>query len=95
MGRTMADMTTGRMADHWWWRPGWRPGRRMYSFHFTFEDQPAVCELATAYQARLADLAGLDLGADAVGRQGFPQRNPGNIGRRGPPAASLRILGSS
>jgi len=18
------------MADHWWWRPGWRPGRRVY-----------------------------------------------------------------
>jgi 2'-5' RNA ligase superfamily len=32
----------------------------MYAFHFTFEDQPAVCELAAAYQARLAGLAGLD-----------------------------------
>lgn len=39
-------MTAGSMADHWWWRPGWRPGRRMYAFHFTFGDQPAVCELA-------------------------------------------------
>jgi hypothetical protein len=27
---------------------------------FTFEDQPAVCELAAAYQARLASLPGLD-----------------------------------
>jgi hypothetical protein len=32
----------------------------MYAFHFTFEDQPAVCELAAAYQARLAGLPGLD-----------------------------------
>jgi hypothetical protein len=53
-------MTTGRMADHWWWRPGWRPGRRMYAFHFTFGDQPAVCELAAACQALLAGLPGLD-----------------------------------
>jgi len=47
-------MTAGRMADHWWWRPGWRPGRRVYAFHFTFGDRPAVCELAVACQARLA-----------------------------------------
>jgi 2'-5' RNA ligase len=48
------------MADHWWWRPGWRPGRRMYAWHFTFGDQPGVGELAAGYQARLAGLPGLD-----------------------------------
>jgi len=32
----------------------------MYAFHFTFGDQPAVCELAAACQARLAGLPGLD-----------------------------------
>jgi 2'-5' RNA ligase len=32
----------------------------MYAFHFTFGDQPAVCELAAAYQDRLAGLPGLD-----------------------------------
>jgi 2'-5' RNA ligase len=53
-------MTADRMADHWWWRPGWRPGRRMYTWHFTFEDQPAVQDLAARYQARLASLPGLD-----------------------------------
>ncbi|AEW98193.1 putative transposase [Streptantibioticus cattleyicolor NRRL 8057 = DSM 46488] len=21
-----------RMADHWWWRPGWRQGRRLYTW---------------------------------------------------------------
>jgi 2'-5' RNA ligase len=54
-------VTSDRMADHWWWRPGWKPGRRMYTWHFTFDGQPAVSELAASYQERLADLAGLDL----------------------------------
>jgi 2'-5' RNA ligase len=49
------------MADHWWWRPGWRPGRRMYTWHFTFADQPAVQDLSAGYQASLAGLPGLDL----------------------------------
>jgi 2'-5' RNA ligase superfamily protein len=54
-------VTSDRMADHWWWRPGWKPGRRMYTWHFTFDGQPAVHELAASYQERLADLPGLDL----------------------------------
>lgn len=52
---------TDHMADHWWWRPGWQPGRRMYTWHFTFDGQPAVHDLAAAYQARLAALPDLDL----------------------------------
>jgi len=51
---------TGRMRDHWWWRPGWRPGRRMYTWHFTFDGQHSLHQLVDAYQARLADLPGLD-----------------------------------
>lgn len=54
-------MTTDRLADHWWWRPGWRPGRRMYTWHFTFEGQGAVHALAARYQDRLAGLPCLDL----------------------------------
>jgi 2'-5' RNA ligase len=54
-------LTADRMADHWWWRPGWRSGRRMYTWHFTFGGQPAVQDLAARYQARLAGLPGLDL----------------------------------
>jgi 2'-5' RNA ligase len=38
------------MADHWWWRPGWKPGRRFYTWHLTFENSPTVQELAKAYQ---------------------------------------------
>jgi hypothetical protein len=53
-------VTVDRMADHWWWRPGWRPGRRMYTWHFTFDGNPAAGDLAARYQARLAGLPGLD-----------------------------------
>lgn len=54
-------MTASRMADHWWWRPGWKPGRRMYTWHFTFDGQHAVAALAAAYQERLSMLPALDL----------------------------------
>ena len=49
------------MRDHWWWRPGWQPGRRMYTWHVTFADVPVVQELAAAAQARLGGLDGIDL----------------------------------
>jgi len=50
-----------QMADHWWWRPGWRPGRRMYTFHITFDGQPAVHQLASGCQKALRGLDGIDL----------------------------------
>jgi hypothetical protein len=49
------------MRDHWWWRPGWEPGRRFWTFHVTWRDQPAVQDLAAAARGRLAGLPGLDL----------------------------------
>jgi 2'-5' RNA ligase len=55
------------MRRHWWWRPGWRPGRRQYAWHLTFGDQTVsrgLVELRRVvgdYQAGLADLPGLDL----------------------------------
>jgi 2'-5' RNA ligase len=49
------------MADHWRWRSGWRPGRRKYTWYFTFGGHHAVHDLAASYQARLAPLPGLDL----------------------------------
>jgi len=49
------------MRDHWWWRPGWRIGRSMYTWHVTFDDQPQLHELVSAYQSALSPLSGLDL----------------------------------
>lgn len=49
-----------QMRDHWWWRPGWRVGRRFYTWHFTFEGQKDVHRLARVYQHRL-DVPNLDL----------------------------------
>jgi hypothetical protein len=49
------------VRDHWWWRPGWAPGRHFYACHLTFEDQPSVQQLVLDYQAALAGLGGLDL----------------------------------
>ncbi len=50
-----------QMANHWWQRPGRRPGRMLYYWHLTFHDQPKVVELAELAQARLKGLPGLDL----------------------------------
>jgi len=49
------------VSDHWWWRPGWEPGRRFYTFHFTFEAQPAVQRLAAEVRGRLARFPALDM----------------------------------
>ncbi|MFB9831813.1 2'-5' RNA ligase family protein [Actinoallomurus acaciae] len=50
-----------RMTDHWWWRPGVRPGRRLYVWHILFDDQPEVVALAQRCQAMLTGISGLDL----------------------------------
>jgi 2'-5' RNA ligase len=49
------------MRDHWWWRPGWRSGRRMYTWHVTFEGQSSLHRLVADYQSVLNPLSGLDL----------------------------------
>jgi 2'-5' RNA ligase len=55
------------MRRHWWWRPGWRPGRRQYAWHLTFGEQAVsrgraeLRRVVGDYQARLAGLPGLDL----------------------------------
>ncbi len=49
-----------RMRDHWWWRPGVRPGRRVLVWHLLFDDQPQVRELVRGCQERLSGVAGLD-----------------------------------
>jgi 2'-5' RNA ligase len=48
-------------ADHWWQRPGRRPGRELYHWHMLFHDQPRVRELAEKTQDRVAGLSGLDM----------------------------------
>jgi hypothetical protein len=55
-----------RVRRHWWWRPGWRPGRRQVAWHLTFGDQTVsrgqadLRRVVGGYQARLAGLPGLD-----------------------------------
>lgn len=50
------------LGDHWWWRPGWRAGRRMWTWHVTFdgEDGADLHALADAH-APLLDVPGLDV----------------------------------
>jgi 2'-5' RNA ligase len=69
----LADMTDGQdhlqhspiVRDHWWWRPGWRQGRRAYTFHMVFDNGTVdgaaeVHRLVRDYQAAVSDLGGLD-----------------------------------
>jgi 2'-5' RNA ligase len=48
------------MRNHWWWRPGWRVGRSFYTWHVTFDDQPAVHRLAADYASVLDALPTMD-----------------------------------
>ncbi|HEU5157545.1 MAG TPA: 2'-5' RNA ligase family protein [Streptosporangiaceae bacterium] len=49
-----------RMADHWWWRPGVRPGRRVLVWHILLDDQPDVRELVRQCQDMVAGIEGLE-----------------------------------
>jgi hypothetical protein len=60
-GDRPGERAVSRVAYHWWWRPGWRPGRRFYIVHATFAGAPAVQALAAKARDRLAGLPGLDL----------------------------------
>ena len=48
-----------RLRDHWWPRPGWRPGRVSVTWHVTFGGAESLHELVAAYQRALAPLPGL------------------------------------
>ncbi|HEY6787214.1 MAG TPA: 2'-5' RNA ligase family protein [Trebonia sp.] len=52
------------MRNHWWWRPGMRPGRRVDTFYVTLGGLPAARELAASARQRLGGLPGLDLVPD-------------------------------
>lgn len=49
-----------RLCDHWWPRPGWRPGRIALTWHVIFPDSPALARHAAAYQRALDGLPGID-----------------------------------
>jgi hypothetical protein len=50
-----------QMEDHWWQRPGRRPGRELYRWDLLFRDSPEVHATVAKVQARLAGVPGLDL----------------------------------
>ncbi|MFI7517545.1 2'-5' RNA ligase family protein [Micromonospora echinofusca] len=49
------------LTEHWYWRPGWHAGRHFYTWHLTFQQQPALHHHVTNLQQQLAPLPGLDL----------------------------------
>jgi 2'-5' RNA ligase len=50
-----------RLAEHWQWRPDWLQDRACLWWYLTFEDGPAVRELARRVQAVLGRAPQLDL----------------------------------
>ena len=50
-----------QMRDHWWWRPGWHVGRKMYTWHVTFDGQDQLYRLVTDYQTALESIQTIDL----------------------------------
>lgn len=50
-----------RLTDHWWWRPGVRPGHPLLVWHILFDDQYEVRDLVARCQGRLNGIPGLDL----------------------------------
>jgi hypothetical protein len=60
----MLDPTTEHathLRNHWYWRPGHRPGRPFYTWHLTFEHQAELHRLVADYQHALRNVPGLDL----------------------------------
>jgi 2'-5' RNA ligase len=49
------------IQNHWWWRPGWRPGRRFYACHITLQDQPQLQRLILQYQNAINQFPNLDM----------------------------------
>lgn len=49
------------VRDHWWWRPGWKPGRHFYACHLTFEGAHELHGLVRKYQDALSAFSNLDM----------------------------------
>jgi 2'-5' RNA ligase len=50
-----------QLVNHWYWRPGHRPGRPFYTWHLTFENQHDLHRLVTEYHNILQQFPFLDL----------------------------------
>ncbi|HEY6738003.1 MAG TPA: 2'-5' RNA ligase family protein, partial [Actinopolymorphaceae bacterium] len=50
-----------RVRNHWWWRPGWRAGRPIYSWHFILPSDETIRAHAAAYQEVLSAYDVLDI----------------------------------
>lgn len=48
------------MANHWWWRPGWKVGTRFYAWHVTLDGQDDLHRLIDEYQDSLRPFPTLD-----------------------------------
>lgn len=57
MGQPPADT----MISHWWWRPGWSPGKAFYTWHVTFDELSPMARLAALYRPALSRLPELDV----------------------------------
>lgn len=49
-----------QLRDHWWPRPGWRPGRIMLTWHITFDGAIELQRHVERYQEALCELPGLN-----------------------------------
>lgn len=48
------------LRDHWWPRPGWRPGRIALTWHLVFPDSTPLARHVAAYQRAFDGLPGID-----------------------------------
>lgn len=48
------------MANHWWWRQGWKVGTRFYAWHITLDGQDELHRLVDEYQDVLKPFPTLD-----------------------------------
>jgi 2'-5' RNA ligase len=46
--------------DHWWWRPGWQPGRSFYTWHLTFSSAPEIAQIVSTFRPALTHFNTLD-----------------------------------
>jgi 2'-5' RNA ligase len=58
--RWQAFQQLSHLTEHWYWRPGWAPGRSFYTWHLTFEHAAELHRLVHQLQADLT-VPALDL----------------------------------